>query len=203
MRRCRIRRRVRRDRRRPGGQEGDPRSQARRVHLAPGARAAGRRRDHRVDPRSARACLSQRRADRGVDLLDRKARPLDADRRVHDPEQGSQSPLLDLQQRADAEHEPADLVGHRAARRQSARLSGLARLHPPAARILAAAVRGDACRNAGDHRRQSRRSVDHRASGPRAVGCGEGRVRSRGRQAQRQEPSEGLAGGRPHPLRRW
>ena len=54
---------------------------------------------------------------------------------------GQAPPLVNLQQCADAEHEPLDLVGHRPARRAVAGLSGLAWLRAPAAGVLRPALR--------------------------------------------------------------
>ena len=50
--------------------------------------AEGTRRRHRVAAPAARACLSQRRPHRRLDLLDRQARTYDADRRLRRPAEG-------------------------------------------------------------------------------------------------------------------
>ena len=99
--------------------------------------AGGTGRRRRVAARAARACLSQRRPHRRLHLFDRQARPCDADRRLRHAAEGQESSLEHLQRRADAQHEPAHLVGRRAACRQSARLSGVAWLRAAAVEILA------------------------------------------------------------------
>ena len=58
-----------------------------------------------------------------------------ADRRVQRHPEEPLPPLQHLQRRADALHAAHHLVGRGPARRRDARLSGLARLHPPAAHI--------------------------------------------------------------------
>ena len=123
--------------------------------------------DRRLDPRPARLRLPERRPHRGLDLLDRQARPQHADRRLHHPAEGQEPPVEHLQQRADAEHEPADLVGHRASCRPVAGLSGLAWLRPSADRFLGKALHRHPGRHPGDHRRRGDLS-EHR--GPSGLG---------------------------------
>jgi hypothetical protein len=71
-----------------------------------------------------------------VHLLHRQEGTLHAHRRVHHPAEGQAPPLVDLQQRADAQHEPADLEGHCAARRQPAGLPRLPWLCAAAGEVL-------------------------------------------------------------------
>ena len=65
-----------------------------------------------------------------------------------DPAEAAPPPLQHLFQRADALHAAPHLVGHRAARRRVARLSGLARLHPAAVWLRGRAVGHDQARHA-------------------------------------------------------
>ena len=73
------------------------------------------------------------------------------DRRVQDPAEGQEPPFLDLQQCADALHEPAHLVGHRAACGTIAGLPGVARMRAPAEGIRRTPVRRHQARHDGGH----------------------------------------------------
>ena len=64
--------------------------------------------------------------------VDRHEGSLDPDGRVQRHPEEQDAPLQHLQRRADALHAAHHLVGHRAARRRVAGLSGVARLHPHA-----------------------------------------------------------------------
>ncbi len=148
-----------------GGAEGDRRPRA--TASSPGTRTASRPGRSRWSCRCPSSwCMSIATASASPSPPARPAsRAFHADRRVRGAAEGQEPPFLDLQRGADAEHEPADLVGHRAACRQPARLSGLAWLRAAAARFFGKTVRGDASRHACHHRRQPFRSVGTDASG--------------------------------------
>ena len=86
---------------------------------------------------------------------DRRAQPADAVRRLQRHPEAGLPPLEHLQRRADAVHAAHHLVGRRAARGREHRSSGVARLHPHAARFCGAAVSAHQGRRAR-HRRARR-----------------------------------------------
>ena len=113
-----------------GSRQGESRPKAERILLASRSGAAGRGGDHRVAARSARVTsIATGSASRRLAVLDRQspdtpnARPVCSRscRRIKPP------PFLDLQQCADAQHEPADLV--RASRCTQANLPGYPASH--------------------------------------------------------------------------
>lgn len=77
----------------------------------------------------------------GVSTCSNRAQgPRNAYRRVYDPPKGQTSPLQHIQQRADAQHEPADQERHRPSRREIARLYGITRVYPLAPEVLGPSV---------------------------------------------------------------
>ena len=118
--------------------------------------ALGERSDHRhcLAARSAGVCLSQWGPHRRLVLLDRQTRPPNADGRVQDPAEGQEPPFLDLQQCADALHEPAHMVWNRAARRAVAWLPRVAWMRAPAEGFRGTPVRRHQARHDGGHRRR-------------------------------------------------
>ena len=109
-------------------------------------------------PRTARARLSQRRAHRRCRHARPKARPFDADGRFRRPRKGEDASFRPLQRCADAEHEPAYVVGRRAACRTIAGLSGEPRLR--------ACCRSPSRRSCSRSRISARRSSSSGASRP-------------------------------------
>ena len=120
--------------------------------------------------------LSQRRPDRVHDRQHRQAGTRDADRHLHDPAEGQGSPLVQVQQRADAVPGAPDLGRRCAARGRSAGLPGVARLRSPAVEVRRGPFRRVAHGDDRRHRRRQDGTGGCRAPcGPCARGCVDGR----------------------------
>ena len=106
----------------------------------------------------------------------------------HSPAQG-RALLQSLRRRRDAVHAAADVVGHRAACRRAARVSGLARLRAHAARLCRAPVRRDPARHARHRDARRHRACRHLAPGPVQAGVGANPMRRAKRRRARRGTS--------------
>ena len=103
----------------------------------------------RLDP--ARCALPEWGANRCDHGFDGPPRACHADWRIHHSAKAGRASLVYLRQRTHAFHAAADLAGGGAARRQSARVSRVARLRSFARGVCQAALQGDKGRHDGCH----------------------------------------------------
>ena len=168
----------------------------RRVHVAPGALAAGADRHGRLAAGAEGLRLPQRGGDRRDHGIDGQEGPRDADGCLHDPPEERRSLLEHLQQRADALHAAPDLVGRRAPRGPAARLPGVPRLCAHALRVRPEALPRDEDR--ADRRRLRREAIPRHGRAPRSRHAGRPGGRAGQRACRRQGgllASGGSAGG--------
>ena len=132
----------------------------------------------------ARDRLRRGRLDHARARLLRADRLRDARRHLQHPAAQGRALLQSLRRCRHAVHAAPHLVGHRAACRRAARLSGLARLRAHAARFRRASVRRDQARHA--RRRHARR---HRARSTSPIRCCSSRRRAQPVSRWRRRPS--------------